>query len=62
MTLGDEANLTFVGFCVFADPPKPDAAKAVADLAALGVTLKVISGDQAAVVQHVAERRGIGAR
>ena len=28
--------------------------QAVADLAALGVTLKVISGDQAAVVQHVA--------
>jgi P-type Mg2+ transporter len=59
LTLADEANLTFVGFCVFADPPKPDAAKAVADLAALGVKLKVISGDQAAVVQHVAENVGL---
>jgi Mg2+-importing ATPase len=59
LTLADEASLTFVGFCVFADPPKPDAAKAVADLGALGVTLKVISGDQAAVVQHVAQTVGL---
>jgi Mg2+-importing ATPase len=59
LTLADEANLTFVGFCVFADPPKSDAAKAVADLAALGVKLKVISGDQGAVVQHVAEAVGL---
>ena len=60
LTLNDESNLTFVGFCVFADPPKADAAKAVADLAALGIKLKVISGDQAAVVQHVASAVGLG--
>jgi P-type Mg2+ transporter len=59
LTLADESDLTFIGFCVFADPPKSDAAKAVADLAALGVKLKVISGDQAAVVQHVAEAVGL---
>ena len=59
LTLTDEANLTFVGFCVFADPPKPDAARAVADLAALDVRLKVISGDQSAVVQHVANTVGL---
>ena len=59
LTLADESDLTFVGFCVFADPPKPDAAKAVVDLAALGIKLKVISGDQAAVVQHVAEAVGL---
>ncbi|MBS0530080.1 MAG: HAD-IC family P-type ATPase, partial [Proteobacteria bacterium] len=59
LTLTDEANLTFIGFCVFADPPKADAAKAVADLAALGIALKVISGDQSAVVQHVASAVGL---
>jgi Mg2+-importing ATPase len=59
VTLADEQELTFVGFCVFADPPKSDAAKAVADLAALGIRLKVISGDQAAVVQHVAGAVGL---
>lgn len=59
VTLTDEQELTFVGFCVFADPPKSDAAQAVADLAALGIRLKVISGDQAAVVQHVANAVGL---
>jgi P-type Mg2+ transporter len=59
LTLDDEANLTFVGFCVFVDPPKPDAAQAVADLAELGITLKVISGDQGAVVAHVAGAVGL---
>ena len=59
LTLTDELNLTFIGFCVFADPPKADAAQAVADLAALGIKLKVISGDQGAVVQHVASAVGL---
>jgi P-type Mg2+ transporter len=59
VTLADESELTFVGFCFFADPPKADAAQAVADLAALGIRLKVISGDQAAVVQHVARAVGL---
>ena len=59
LTLADEADLTFTGFCVFADAPKADAAKAVADLAALGIKLKIISGDQGAVVQHVASTVGL---
>lgn len=59
LTLPDESNLTFIGFCVFADPPKADARQAVADLAALGITLKVVSGDQSAVVQHVASAVGL---
>lgn len=54
LTLDDERGLTFLGFCVFADPPKPDAAKAVAELSGLGIRLKVISGDHGAVVRHVA--------
>jgi Mg2+-importing ATPase len=59
LTLDDERGLTFLGFCVFADPPKPDATKAVAELSALGVRLKVISGDHAAVVRHVAGAVGL---
>jgi P-type Mg2+ transporter len=59
LTLADESNLTFIGFCVFADPPKADAAQAIADLAALGIRLKVISGDQSAVVQHIASAVGL---
>ena len=41
-TVGDEADLTMVGFCVFADPPKRDAASAINALASLGVTIKII--------------------
>ena len=59
LTLADESNLIFAGFCVFADPPKADAAQAVTDLARLGITLKVISGDQATVVSHVASAVGL---
>ena len=57
--LEDEKDLTFVGFCVFSDPPKADAAAAIARLEVLGVGLKVISGDHAAVVQHVAAAVGL---
>jgi Mg2+-importing ATPase len=59
VSLADEAGLTLVGFCVFSDPPKLDAAAAIATLQGLGVTLKVISGDHAAVVQHVAAAVGL---
>lgn len=57
--LGDERDLTLVGFCVFSDPPKPDAAIAIAGLRDLGVGLKIISGDHAAVVEHVAAAVGL---
>jgi Mg2+-importing ATPase len=57
--LADECDLTFVGFCVFSDPPKADANAAIAMLQQLGIRLKIISGDHAAVVQHVAGAVGL---
>jgi Mg2+-importing ATPase len=57
--VGDEAGLTLTGFCVFADPPKRDASSAVADLQSLGVAIKILSGDHAAVVAHVAGAVGL---
>jgi Mg2+-importing ATPase len=57
-----ERDLTFVGVCAFADPPKASAAAAVARLASLGVRTKIISGDAAAVVQHLVTSLGIPAR
>ena len=59
LTREDESDLTLIGFCVFTDPVKTDAAAAVADLTALGVNLKIISGDQPGVVQHVAAAVGL---
>ena len=49
----DEDGLIFAGYCVFVDPPKESAAGAVARLEAAGIRIKVISGDAAAVVEHL---------
>ena len=57
----DEAQMCFTGFLAFMDPPKPEAAGAIADLAALGVTVKVISGDNRHVVAYVAKALGLDA-
>jgi len=51
----DECDLTISGFCVFVDPPKPDAAEAIARLESAGIRVKILSGDGAPVVRHVAE-------
>ncbi|HUJ12430.1 MAG TPA: HAD-IC family P-type ATPase, partial [Thermoanaerobaculia bacterium] len=55
----DEHDLTFAGFVTFLDPPKPDAAKAISDLAALGVGVEIITGDNKLVSQHIAQVVGL---
>ena len=55
----DEAALVLSGFLGFEDPPLPDAARTVATLAADGVVVKIISGDDPAVVRHVCTQTGI---
>lgn len=60
--IADESELTLVGFCVFADPPKRDAGDTIASLAASGIRLKIISGDHAAVVSHIAAAVGMPTR
>lgn len=57
--LSDEASLTFAGFAVFLDPPKPDAAGALQALAAAAVQVKVLSGDNERVTRHVCSMLGI---
>jgi Mg2+-importing ATPase len=57
--LADEAGMTLAGFLVFADPPKASAARAVKDLAGLGISLKVITGDNAAVAATVVRELGL---
>jgi len=57
-----ERDLDFIGFCAFADPPKPSAGAAVARLAALGVRTKIVSGDAAPVVRHLVTALGIPAQ
>jgi P-type Mg2+ transporter len=55
----DESGMTFLGVLVLRDPPKADAATAVASLARLGVSLKMITGDSALIAREVATEVGI---
>ena len=57
----DERDLTFSGFLTFFDRPKPEARQALADLARLGVSTKIITGDSRLVAQHVAQLVGLRA-
>ena len=55
----DETGMTFAGFVTFLDRPKADAAAAIAGLAAIGVAIKVITGDNRLVTEHVARLVGM---
>ena len=58
-TAADETDLVFEGFLLFFDPPKPEAAQAIRELRRLGVRLKIITGDNQRVAQHVAAAVGL---
>ncbi|HWQ99140.1 MAG TPA: magnesium-translocating P-type ATPase [Clostridia bacterium] len=53
-TVDDEAELSFIGFLLFFDPPKADAKQTIETLARLGVQLRIITGDNALVAKHTA--------
>jgi Mg2+-importing ATPase len=55
----DEAAMTLAGFLLFFDPPEPQAATTLAALAAQGVELKIVTGDNRFVARHVAEAIGM---
>jgi Mg2+-importing ATPase len=49
----DEHELNFEGFVAFIDRPKADAGDAIARLAALGISVRIITGDNGAVAAKV---------
>jgi Mg2+-importing ATPase len=55
----DERGLRLAGFLTFVDRPKADAADALATLAGLGVTVKVITGDNPTVAATVCRELGL---
>lgn len=55
----DETGLVFLGFLVFADPPKAGMADTIRQLQGLGVALKVITGDNVLVAREVARQIGL---
>jgi Mg2+-importing ATPase len=57
----DERDLTLRGFLTFLDRPKEGVARVLGDLAALGVSVKLITGDAEPVALHVAALVGMPA-
>jgi Mg2+-importing ATPase len=58
----DERDLVLRGFLTFLDRPKPGVAEALAELARLGVSVKLITGDSKGVAMHVASAVGMSAQ
>jgi Mg2+-importing ATPase len=57
--VSDETGLVFSGFAAFLDPPKADAAQALKQLAASGVAVKIVTGDNERVTAHVCRALGL---
>jgi Mg2+-importing ATPase len=55
----DEMGMTFLGFLVLFDPPKPNIANVIGQLKNLGVSLKVITGDNRLVAVNVSQQMGL---
>ena len=55
----DEHSLIFAGYVAFADPPNPDAAASLAAMQRDGVEVKILTGDNELVAQHVCEQVGL---
>ena len=60
-TRDDERELTFRGFLTFFDRPKEGVGAAIAELGALGVAVKLITGDSRLVAEYVASLIGMRA-
>ncbi len=55
----DESELVFCGFAAFLDPPKASAAPALAALAAGGVAVKIVSGDNELVARYICDKLSV---
>lgn len=57
--VADETGMTFAGFLLFTDPLKPGIDKALGALAGIGIALKIVSGDNRHVAEHVGRAVGL---
>ena len=60
-SVADEAGLTLIGYIAFLDPPKESAAPALKQLAAHGISVKVLTGDNELVTRQVCRLVGLPA-
>ena len=54
-----ETDMIFAGFLLFFDPPKPKVKEVIGELEAIGVNLKIITGDNKLAALHTAELIGL---
>jgi Mg2+-importing ATPase len=59
ITADDETELMLAGFLVFADEPKGAARASLSELAALGIEVKIATGDNAQVAEKVCHDLGL---
>jgi len=57
--VADECDLTLIGYIAFLDPPKESTAPALRALAAHGVTVKVLTGDNELVTAKICREVGL---
>ena len=55
----DERDVSLDGFLCFADPVKPDVKESLARLDRLGVTVKIVTGDNGQVATHLCREVGL---
>jgi P-type Mg2+ transporter len=58
ITKDDEDGMTFLGFLVLFDPAKPGIGETVGELKLLGISLKVITGDNRLVASNLSQQVG----
>jgi len=58
-TVEDEAEMVLIGYLAFLDPAKPSAAGAIDKLHQNGIEVKVLSGDNDAVVKTICSQVGV---
>jgi Mg2+-importing ATPase len=59
ITKAEEYGMTFLGFLLFSDPPKSGVKETLAHFKRLGVSMKLITGDNELVAQNASQRVGI---
>lgn len=55
-----ENDMIFAGFLAFLDPPKEDVKKTLDEIAALGIEIKILTGDNDLLAQRICRDIGLG--
>jgi len=58
VTKDSEVGMTFLGFIVLFDPAKPKIAETISDLKRLGISLKIVTGDNRLVAASISQQVG----